>query len=516
MMFPVPPREFPNEMPPCVLVIFGATGDLTARKLLPALYNLSRENQLPDRFACVGYARRPKDHDVFRSEMQEAVSMYGNHRELDVHAWERLQKRLFYHQGFFNEDKDYISLKDFLHQLDSEFFTEGNRLFYLSTPPSNFQEIIKQLRSHELFIPHKEPSSCCSKKSSWTRVIIEKPFGHDLESAKELQKCIDDNLCETCVYRIDHYLGKETVQNIQSIRFANKIFESCWAKECIDNVQITVSESIGIGSRGNFFEQSGMLRDMVQNHMMQLLCLLTMEPPTSFSSESIKKEKIRVLNNVVPFSEIQSPTYPVVRGQYGPGKVGGVSVKGYRQEDLVAPDSLVETYVALKMLIDTPRWQGVPFYLRAGKRLEKRCTEIAITFKKPIHGDFFSKEKLENDLLIIRIQPDEGVALKFNCKVPGVSNLVKPVKMDFRYDSYFKTQAPEAYERLLCDCILGDRTLFTGNDEVIASWELFTPLLEKWRNDPSDALFPNYVAGSSGPQCADALMHADGRSWRVL
>ena len=333
----------------------------------------------------------------------------------------------------------------------------------------------------------------------------------NLETAQELQQCIDANIDEESVYRIDHYLGKETVQNILTIRFANTLFESCWNSQYIDHVQISVSESIGIGSRGNFFEKSGMLRDMVQNHLMQLLCLLTMEPPSEFSSEEIKKEKIKILKKILPIQEEN-----VVRGQYGEGIVQGGSVLGYREEENVDPNSLVETYVALKLFIDNPRWKGVPFYLQAGKRLPKRTTDIAIIFKKSNYNLFNAEScplcPLENDLLIIRIQPDEGVALQFNCKVPGTNKLVRPVKMDFRYDSYFNTVTPEAYERLLCDCILGDRTLFTSNEEVLASWELFSPLLEQWSK--VRPIFPNYIAGSLRPQEADKLLSRDGRAWR--
>ncbi|WP_192940658.1 glucose-6-phosphate dehydrogenase [Candidatus Chlamydia corallus] len=494
--------------PPCILVIFGATGDLTARKLLPALYHLTKEGRLSDQFVCVGFARREKTHEQFCQEMKEAVMQFSP-SELDIKIWEHFKHRLFYHRSEFNNNEGYKSLKSFLEELDKKYGTQGNRLFYLSTPPQYFSEIIENLNKHKLFYENQDHGKL------WSRVIIEKPFGRDLDSAKQLQECINQNLDENSVYHIDHYLGKETVQNILTVRFANTIFESCWNSQYIDHVQISLSETIGIGSRGNFFEKSGMLRDMVQNHMMQLLCLLTMEPPAIFDADEIKKEKIKILQRISPFSEGSS----IIRGQYGPGIVQGVSVLGYREEENVDRNSQIETYVALKILINNPRWLGVPFYLRAGKRLARKSTDISIIFKKSPYNLFAAEEcsrcPIENDLLIIRIQPDEGVALKFNCKVPGTNNIVRPVKMDFRYDSYFQTTTPEAYERLLCDCIIGDRTLFIGGDEVMASWKIFTPVLEEWQQD-SLSSFPNYTAGSSGPKEADALIEKDGRAWRPL
>ncbi|WP_201456940.1 glucose-6-phosphate dehydrogenase [Chlamydia sp. 17-3921] len=494
--------------PPCVMVIFGATGDLTARKLLPALYHLMKEGRLSKNFICVGFARKDKSHEQFRDEMKQAITMFSSSPEIDIKVWENFQNRLFYHRSEFDNSSGYSSLKSFLKKIDQTYGTQGNRLFYLSTPPHYFPTIIKNLNEHQLFNRHQV------EKTPWSRVIIEKPFGRDLDSAQELQQCINENLVEDAVYRIDHYLGKETVQNILTIRFANTLFESCWNAQYIDHVQISLGETIGIGSRGNLFEKSGMLRDMVQNHMMQLLCLLTMEPPTVFDSEEIKKEKIKILQKITPFSESS-----IIRGQYGPGDVQGVSVLGYREEDSVSPNSSIETYVALKLFINNSRWLGVPFYLRAGKRLAKRSTDIFVTFKKSPYNLFASEIcescPLENDLLIIRIQPDEGVALKFNCKVPGTNNTVRPVKMDFRYDSYFKATSAEAYERLLCDCILGDRTLFTGWEEVLASWKLFTPILKIWEESPP-SFFPNYAAGSSGPKEADELLLADGRCWQPL
>lgn len=491
----------------CIVVIFGATGDLTARKLIPSLYQLLKGKILPENIAFVGVARREKNHRQFREEMKLAIQTFSNDLKLDANIWEQFASRLFYHQLSFSSQEDYESLKTFLTQLDSQFHTQGNRLFYLATPPEYFQEIIRNLNHNKLFYHHAQ------KALPWSRVIIEKPFGTDLESAKALQACIDKYLHEDNVYRIDHYLGKETVQNLLTLRFANTLFESCWNSQYIDHVQISVSESIGIGSRGNFFEKSGTLKDMVQNHLMQLLTLLTIDPPIAFNSEEIKKEKLKILKKIRPIDKNN-----IVRGQYAPGDIQNVPVCGYLEEDNVSPNSNVETFIALKLFINNSRWLDVPFYLRVGKRLTRRSTDISIIFKQPFHTLFYPESctscKVDNDLLIIRIQPNAGVALQFNCKVPGTNTLVKPVKMDFRYQDYFHTAPSESYERLIYDCILGDRILFTGSDEVLASWELFTPIIELWEKESLP--IPLYPAGSSGPKESDLLIQNDGRSWRPI
>lgn len=504
----VAPSQDQQTCPACILVIFGATGDLTARKLMPALYQLSKHGLLSDNIIYVGVARREKTQETFREEMKQAVQTFSKDQELDIKVWDDFESKIFYHQTNFSHQEGYLSLNKFLQQLDAQFNTQGNRVFYLATPPEHFQEIIKNLNLSHLFYHNSSPNQ------PWSRLIIEKPFGVDLQSAKQLQACIDQNIHEENVYRIDHYLGKETVQNLLTLRFANTLFESCWNSQYIDHVQISVCESIGIGTRGNFFEQSGTLRDMIQNHLTQLLCLLTMEPPVSFNSEEIKKEKIKILKKIKPIAKED-----IVRGQYGAGCVQDVSVCGYREENNVAEDSTVETFVALKLFIENPRWINVPFYLRVGKRLEKRSTEIAVIFKKPFYNLFHPESrslcKIENDLLIIRIQPNEGISLQFNCKVPGMNTLVRPVQMDFRYEDYFHATTSDAYGRLLYDCILGDRILFTSDDEVLASWELFTPILKQWEED-KDIVFPNYPAGSSGPKEADLLIQKDGRCWRPI
>lgn len=493
---------------PCILVIFGATGDLTGRKLLPALYNLAREGQLPSHFACVGFARRDKTNEIFRKEMFDAVNKYSRVKPVDAALWSSFSEQLFYHRSEFHEDEGYENLNHFLLELDRKFDTQGNRVFYLSTQPSFFPLIVEKLYQHKLIYPAND------SRGRFSRVIIEKPFGHDLSSAITLQKEISKNLDESQIYRIDHYLGKETVQNLMIFRFCNPIFESVWNNRYIDHVQITVSEEIGIGTRGHFWEEAGMLRDIVQNHMMQLLSLVAMEPPATLAADSIHDEKVKVMQSIrqLPMNAVDQVA---VRGQYGPGYINGLEVPGYRQENDVAPDSNVETYVALELYIDNWRWAGVPFYLRSGKRLPKRATEIAITFKcAPACLFQITGQAIEPNILVIRIQPDEGIAFKINCKVPGLSNKVQPVKMDFRYGSYFGLTPPEAYERLICDCMAGDRTLFARIDEVLASWKLLTPLLYHWQK--IKPAFPNYESGSWGPVAADTMLARKGHQWRLL
>jgi len=502
-MNPLEESEQSRIVEPCTLIIFGATGDLTSRKLVPALYNLLRDGQLPSLFTCVGFARRPKSNDQFRDEMKEAVSKYSRTKPVEESLWNHFKDHLFYHMSEFHDDAGYERLKTLLNELDIKHGTKGNRIFYLATQPSFFPLISEKL--------HKAGLIYSEKESKWSRVVLEKPFGYNLESAHQLQNELLQYLTEKQIYRIDHYLGKETVQNLLVFRFANSIFESLWNNRYIDHIQITVAEDIGIGTRGKFFEEAGLLRDIVQNHMMQLLSLVAMEPPVSLDADAIRDEKVKVLEAIRPLEQSE-----VVRGQYGPGMINGEEVVGYRQEKDVDPQSKIETYLALKMHIDNWRWSGVPFYLRAGKRLPKRTTEIAVVFKEP-PGVLFQNGNRKNppNVLVIRIQPDEGSSLKINCKVPGPSNTMQPVKMDFRYGAYFGTTPPEAYERLICDCILGDSTLFAREDEVFHSWRLLTPLLEDWEKHPPKD-FPNYPAGSWGPQASEHLIEADGRKWRMI
>ncbi len=507
------PLEEPGQLSglinPCILVIFGATGDLTARKLLPALYNLSKDGQLPSQFACVGFARREKTHEEFRKEAKDSIAKFSRTKPIDETLWAQFEEHLFYHTSEFHLEEGYNRLRSFLNELDVQFGTKGNRVFYLSTQPSFFTLICEKLHSTGLIYDHEKVVD------KWSRIIIEKPFGHDLTSALTLQAELLKFLNEKQIYRIDHYLGKETVQNLLVFRFANIFFESLWNNRYIDHIQITVAEDIGIGTRGNFWEEAGLLRDIVQNHVMQVLSLVAMEPPVNLDADSIHDEKVKVLKALRPLSE-EALKKEVVRGQYGPGFVNGAEVIGYRQEKNVSPTSNVETFLALKVFIDNWRWQGVPFYIRSGKRLPKKATEIAVIFKDPPAVLFQEGTKRnEPNVLAIRIQPDDGTSLKINCKVPGPSSSIQPVKMDFRYGTYFGIEPPEAYERLICDCILGDRTLFAREDEVLSSWQFLTPILDFWAKEPTTN-FPNHPSGSWGPRDADAMIEKDGRKWRLL
>lgn len=499
-----------NSPDPCILVIFGVTGDLTARKLMPALFNLFREGLLPSNFVCVGFARRDKSSESFRSEMKEQVGAFSRHKSQIDSLWPGFEKHLFYHQSEFDDQEGYKKLKSYLDTLDKEYGTQGNRVYYLSTQPSFFPGIIENLSKGGLI--YNEPEEECGK---WSRVIIEKPFGRDLSTALELHHHVSKFLKEDQIFRIDHYLGKETVQNLLVFRFANSIFESIWNNQHIDHIQITVGEDIGIGTRGRFWEENGMLRDIVQNHIMQILSLVAMEPPVNLEANSIRDEKVKVLESLRVYNEAEIVDY-VIRGQYAQGYIAGKEVNGYRKEENVAPNSPVETYTALEVYIDNWRWSGVPFFIRAGKRLPKKATEIAIKFKD-VPGYLFrdSGPRVDTNVLTIRIQPDEGIALKINCKIPGLNGPIQPVKMDFRYGSYFGSAPPEAYERLICDCILGDSTLFARADEVLASWKFCSPILDFWGSQ-KPTHFPNYSAGTWGPHQANELLLRTRRAWRLI
>ena len=503
------PFQHQRSLDPCIAVIFGATGDLTARKLVPALYNLQKEGGLPTHFACIGFARREKSDDVFRSEMHSATEKFSRTQPIDPSVWKAFQGGLYYHQAEFGDDQGYVALHERLEQLDAKHGTKGNRIYYLSTQPSCFTIVIEKLKQHNLLYAEKDG------EGAWSRVIIEKPFGHDLSSARSLQRELMQHLTETQLYRIDHYLGKETVQNLLIFRFANAIFENLWNHRYIDHIQMTVAEDIGIGKRGHFYEEQGLLRDIMQNHMMQLLSLIAMEPPVNLHPDSIHDEKVKVLEAIRPLSSVDFEKN-AVRGQYGEGFIHGEQVSGYRLEENVSKTSQTETYAAVRLFIDNWRWHQVPFYLRGGKRLPKRATDIAVIFKKP-PGILFQKREKQNDanVLTIRIQPNEGIALKIHAKVPGPSSPIQPVTMDFRYGAFFGKTPPDAYERLLCDCIAGDNTLFARQDEVFHSWRFFTPLLEYWAATQA-AEFPNYPAGSWGPKSSDALMKLGGKKWRLL
>ncbi len=493
---------------PCALVIFGATGDLTGRKLVPALYNLARENSLPPEFVCVGFARREKTDENFREEMRQAVKEHSRVKPIDMKVWDQFGQQIYYHVSDFDNDEGYQALKKRLDFFDLTKGTSGNRVYYLATQPKYFSTVIEKLGQHGLLYNEKKSDG------PWSRVIIEKPFGENLVTAKELQQDITRFLDEKQIYRIDHYLGKETVQNLLVLRFANPVYEAIWNNRYIEQVQITVAEAQGIGTRGHFFEEAGILRDIIQNHLIQLLTLVAMDAPSALRAEDIRNEKVKVLHSIRPFPEEGLERF-AVRGQYGPGIVDGKKVLGYRQEKDVAPSSIVETYAAFRLYIDSWRWAGVPFYVRAGKRLPKRVSEIAITFKNPPLNLFTHHGHSPNsNTIVIRIQPDEGISLKMNCKVPGLASTIHPVNMNFRYGTTFGDAPPEAYERLICDCITGDGTLFAREDEVLASWTLFDPILESWKQQPEGG-FPNYASGLWGPKEADNLLAQNGHKWRL-
>jgi glucose-6-phosphate 1-dehydrogenase len=490
---------------PCAVVIFGATGDLTHRKLVPALYNLAHEGQLPQSFAIVGFARRPKTHDQFRAELRDAVAQFSRFQPINPAVWDSLAQAIFYHQSEFADTKGYLTLGKFLEKIDSERGTAGNRLFYLATAPTEFIGIIEQLGAGGLVQPGRahDPTQ---------RIVIEKPFGRSLPTAQELNHVLAGVFDEPHVFRIDHYLGKETVQNILALRFANEIFDPLWNQKYVDHVQITVAESLGVEGRGGYYDRSGATRDMVQNHMMQLLALVAMEPPTALEAEVIRDEKVKVLRAIRAIAPDQVQQF-TVRGQYVRGSLAGQAVPGYREEKNVAPDSRTETFVALKLFIDNWRWAGVPFYLRHGKRLPKGVAEIAIQFKAPPPVLFAAESPapLQPNALVLRIQPDEGIAIRMNAKVPGNAIDLQPVKMDFRYGGSFGARSPEAYERLLHDAIIGDSTLFTRRDEVERSWQIIDAIIKGW--DASPAPFP-YESGTWGPPEADEFIERDSREWR--
>jgi glucose-6-phosphate 1-dehydrogenase len=493
---------------PCIVVIFGASGDLTKRKLLPALYHLQQSGLLPKDFAVVGVARRPLEQS-FAPDMKEGIVSGGGVDNSEPQLAPFVD-RIQYHAMNFDDASGYDALKNLLAELDKKFNTRGNRLFYLATAPEYFSDIVKYLGDHCMARP-----ADCGDGKNWIRVIIEKPFGHDLESAKALNDEVNKVFDENQIFRIDHYLGKETVQNILVFRFANGIFENVWNRNYIDHVEITAAESIGIEGRGPFYETAGALRDVVQNHVMELLSFVAMEPPVSFEAAAVRAEKVKVWKAIPKIHPADT-----VRGQYGPGIVDGKPVPGYRQEDRVHPRSQTETYAALRLEIENWRWAGVPFYIRAGKRLAKRVTEITIQFKQPpllLFKDAEGKggEGIKPNVLSMRIQPDEGITLRFGAKIPGPSMTIGTVNMDFNYAESFGKSSANGYERLLLDAMFGDATLFAHRDGVEATWALMTPILEAWAKEPIRDL-PNYAAGTWGPATADAMLKSDGRKWRKL
>jgi glucose-6-phosphate 1-dehydrogenase len=491
------------------MVIFGATGDLTHRKLLPALYNLALEYPLPPQFTVVGVARRPFTDEEFRQQALDSINRFSRRRPVNQAVWETFSKGLFYHQSEFDDPKGYAELSRLLTRLDQERGTGGNHIYYLATQPSFYANIANQLAGAHL------ASQDGSRAHGWSRIIVEKPFGHDVQSAMALNSELNKAFKEDQIYRIDHYLGKETVQNIMVLRFGNGIFEPIWNRRYVDNIQITVAESIGIENRGEYYEEAGAMRDMVQNHMMQLLTLVAMEPPTNFGANAVRDEKVKVLNAIPPLAEAEIAA-DTVRGQYGSGMVSGEIAAAFRDEPGVSPSSRTETFVALKLSVENWRWAGVPFYLRTGKRLTKRITEVAIEFKRPPYLLFRDSgaDQIQPNALSLRIQPNEGISLLFEAKVPGQEMRLRSVNMDFLYGSSFGVEPPEAYERLLLDCMLGDSTLFTRIDETEHSWQLVDTIEHAWLH--SRAPLPQYEPGTWGPKLADALIERDGRTWRRL
>jgi len=491
---------------PHTMVIFGATGDLSHRKVFPALAQLWRTNLLPSDWMLVAVGRRPYDDDSFREEIGRSLDQWSR-VPLEDEAEREFLQRISYHRGDFADDASFDRLTERLAELDQQHAMPGNYLFYLATQPSAFATIVGQLGRTGL--DHERHGA------GWRRVVIEKPFGRDLDSAKRLNREVGKVFRESQVYRIDHYLGKETVRNLLVFRFSNGIFEPLWNRRYVDHVQITVAESIGVEERGAFYEETGATRDVLQNHLLQLLSLVAMEPPATFEADALRDEKVKVLRAIDPFGRA-TIDQNVVRGQYGPGWVAAQPAKGYREEDDVDPLSETETYVAAKLQVDDWRWSGVPFYLRTGKRLPKRASEIAIQFSAVPHRLFAENATdPQPNLLAIRIQPDEGILLRFGSKVPGLGMDIRTVNMDFTYGSAFSVDAPDAYETLILDAMLGDASLFTRADEVEAAWGIASPILDGWIEGPPPD-FPNYAAGTWGPEAADALIERDGRRWRRI
>jgi len=480
---------------PCVLAIFGASGDLTQRKLFPALYALAYRGLLPERFSVVGVARSEQTTPQFRAAMKEAVKRFG-HDPFRQDVWDSLAKNLRYVATEFDSSGGEDSVSELLGECDERDGTEGNHMYYLAIPPQAFETVVEAIGERR-------------GRKGWTRVIVEKPFGHDLASADELNTLLHRWFAEDEIFRIDHYLGKETVQNMLALRFANGIFEPIWNRQFIDHVQITVAETLGVEGRAGFYERAGAIRDIFQNHLLQLVALTAMEPPIDFTADSVRNEKVKVLRSL----HTPGPK-SVVRGQYGRGYIEGLEVPSYREEPGVAPDSSTETFVAAKLYVDNWRWADTPFYVRAGKRLARRETTIAIQFQRAPHPPFaeIAGDGLRPNVLLIHVQPDEGVSLAIGAKVPGQGMTIRTVHMDFLYGGAFRTGLPEAYERLILDAMLGDATLFTREDEVTEQWKLVDAIVGPWKRDrPS---FPNYESGTWGPPPSDELLHRDGRSWR--
>jgi glucose-6-phosphate 1-dehydrogenase len=493
-------RRLPRVPEPCALVVFGVTGDLSRKKLLPAIYDLANRGLLPTDFVLLGFARRDWGDEDFETLARKAAQEHAR-TAWNEEVWSRLMGDIKFVPGSFDDDDSFDTLAATLDELRDSHGIRGNAAFYLSIPPNMFPTVLKQME--------RTGMASNAQSGGWRRVVVEKPFGHDLHSALELNGLVDDVFTPGDVFRIDHYLGKETVQNLMALRFANQLFEPVWNAHYVDSVQITMAEDVGIGGRATFYDATGAARDVLQNHLLQLLALTAMEEPVEFSAEAIAVEKIKVLRAITLPADLERHA---IRGQYDQGWLAGERVRGYRAEDGVPADSATETFAAVRLDVQTRRWAGVPFYVRTGKRLPKRVTEIAILFKKAPHLPFSKTdtEELGHNQLVIRVQPDEGVTLKFGSKVPGSAMEVRDVSMDFLYGESFTESSPEAYERLILDVLLGDATLFPRNAEVEASWRVIDPLEEFWAGSQPYL----YRAGEWGPKAADDLLAADGRTWR--
>jgi glucose-6-phosphate 1-dehydrogenase len=497
-----PNQPIPRAGEPCAIVIFGASGDLTKRKLIPSLYNLASYHLLPKNFSIIGVSRSDWSDEGFQAQLGKDLAQLGT-QPVDPNIWSEFQGRMLYCSGSFDDPKTYEKLGQRLAESAKRLGTNGNVLFYLSVQPSFFATIAKMLAQYGL----------TREEGNWRRVIIEKPFGHDLPSALELNRNLTSALQEHQIYRIDHYLGKETAQNLLVFRLGNAVFEPIWNRRYIDHFQLTVAESIGVEGRGAFYESAGAFRDVMQNHMFMLLALIAMEPPNSLQGEAVRNEKVKLLQ-AVRSTTPEEALASTVRGQYGPGQVGGQSVPGYRQERNVNPESTVETYAAVKLMIDNWRWAGVPFYLRSGKRLAKRTTKIVVRFKVPPLALFGSNENemIAPNRLIFNIQPDEGITFQVRAKVPGPTLATNAVHLDFDYSQFGDRAPTTGYEKLLYDCMVGDSTLFHRSDMVKAAWEAAQPILDAWGNNPPKD-FPNYAAGTWGPAAADELLERDVHKW---
>src|SRR5215831_2079386 len=495
------PLRFERRVPECTVVIFGANGDLTKRKLMPALYRLAYDRRLAAGFAVIGISRSPMSDDQFREKMLEAVKKFSEDTEVEDDLWKTFAAGLYYVAGDIDNPKVYTDLAAKVKQVEEERNTGGNVLFYLSTQPSQYAPAALGIGAAGM-----------GKGNGWRRLIVEKPFGHDLASARELSDKLHEVFAESDVYRIDHYLGKETVQNILAFRFGNGIFEPLWNLRYINHVQITAAESIGVEGRGAYYQEVGALADMIQNHLLQVMATIAMEPSASFRADAVRDERSKLLRSIKPMTP-ESVLENAVPGQYGPARIGGQDLPGFRQEEGVRPDSQTDTYAAVTLFIDNWRWAGVPFYVRTGKRLAKRVSEVAIQFKSaPLH--LFNQDGSEGatNLLILRIQPEEGISLKFLSKRPGAGMTLRPVSMDFNYGSSFGERSPSAYETLLLDAIIGDATLYTRQDMVEASWAVVEPIQCVWRHTKFE--FPNYPAGSWGPAASDEMLARRGHTWR--